>query len=188
MRRTFLLPLLCMCLLFSGCSSFLGMGTIQETSPDKWGAWEKYHDAPDFLPESIDDYTVNEYSYTLYNYMDTCYEIYLNITVNEKQFDELLSALREHSPDISVEREASYAEGYTEIVFSDEYVRGETDKQDGNEQVGTAKIDKVIYNAETGNIIYVSFHAEDTDVYDVENIAYFKHFSLTPAEYTEALK
>ena len=70
---------LCILVLLTGCSE-LGIGAIQETSPTKYGEWEKYHTAPSFLPQKIDDYTVNAYSYTLYNYLDTCYEIFLDIT------------------------------------------------------------------------------------------------------------
>lgn len=175
----------CMLVLLTGCSE-LGIGTIQETSPAKYGEWEKYHTAPSFLPQKIDDYTVNAYSYTLYNYMDTCYEIFLDITVSEEQFNELIETARQHS-DVLIERETYYSDGYTEIVIADMYEKGCINEHDGLEQVGIAKIDKVIYNPETFNILYVSFHAEDTSVYDVECIAYFNRFSIAPDEYIEHL-
>ncbi len=73
------------------------------------------------------------------------------------------------------------------MVYCDEYEKGNTDKQDRSEQVGTAKIDKVLYNVETLDIIYVSFHADDTDVFDVENIAYFNRFAIKPDKYIEYL-
>lgn len=175
----------CMLVLLTGCSK-LGIGTIQEISPAKYGEWEKYHTAPSFLPQEIDDYTVNAYSYTLYNYMDTCYEIFLDITVSEEQFDELIENARQRS-DVLIERETYYSDGYTEIVIADMYEKGGINEHDGLEQVGIAKIDKVIYNPETFNILYVSFHAEDTSVYDVERIAYFNRFSIAPDEYIEHL-
>lgn len=175
----------CMLVLFTGCSE-LGIGTIQETSPAKYGEWEKYHTVPSFLPQKIDDYTVNAYSYTLYNYMDTCYEIFLDITVSEEQFNELIENARQCS-DVLIERETYYSEGYTEIVIADMYEKGDINEHDGLEQVGIAEIDKVVYNPETFHILYVSFHAEDTSVYDVERIAYFNRFSIAPDEYIEHL-
>lgn len=186
-RITLFLLLLCITFSSVGCSSILGMGTIQETSPEKYGEWEKYHTVPSFLPENINDYAVNAYSYTLYNYMDTCYEILLDVTVSEEQFNDLIEIARQYS-DTHTEKDAYYIEGYTEIVFSDVYEQGSTNKHDGLEQVGYAAIDKVIYNTDTYNIIYVSFHADDTDVYDVENIAYFNRFMISPEEYIEKLQ
>lgn len=186
-KKVISLILICMFVLLTGCSELLGMGTIQETSPQKYGEWEKYHTAPSFLPQKIDEYTVNTYSYTLYNYMDTCYEIFLDITVSEEQFDELVEKARQYS-DKYIERETYYSDEYTEIVFADEYEKGEINEHDSLEQVGTAKIDKIIFNPETLNIIYVSFHAEDTGVYDVERITYFNRFSITSDEYIEHLQ
>lgn len=185
-KKVVSLILICMFVLLTGCSELLGMGTIQETSPQKYGEWEKYHTAPSFLPQKIDEYTVNTYSYTLYNYMDTCYEIFLDITVSEEQFNELVEKARQYS-DKYIERETYYSDEYTEIVFADEYEKGEINEHDSLEQVGTAKIDKIIFNPETLNIIYVSFHAEDTGVYDVERVAYFNRFSITSDEYIEHL-
>ncbi len=185
MRTRWLGILLCILVLFTDCSE-LGIGTIQETSPAKYGEWEKYHTAPSFLPQKIDDYTVNLYSYTLYNYMDTCYEIFLDINVSEEQFDEFIENARQCS-DVLIERETYYSDGYTEIVFADMYEKGCINNYDGLEQVGIAKINKLIYNPETLNILYVSFHAEDASVYDVERIAYFNRFSIVVDEYIEHL-
>lgn len=67
------------------------------------------------------------------------------------------------------------------------YEKGDINEHDGLEQVGIAEIDKVVYNPETFHILYVSFHAEDTSVYDVERIAYFNQFSIAPDEYIEHL-
>ncbi|MEE1061298.1 MAG: hypothetical protein UH080_05680 [Ruminococcus sp.] len=180
-----------MLLSFVGCS-------VEESSPEAYGDWKQYHTAPSFLPESIEEYTVNDYSYTLYNYMDTCYEIYLDITVDKQQFDYLLEAAKHCSEIYEEDNEFGFSGGYTEIdsvfskgykeiVFTNEYERGETDSHDNQEQVWLANINKVIYNPETLNIIYVSFCAEDAGVHDVEKIAYFNRFSITPSEYVESL-
>ena len=187
MKRIYIfLLLICVCLFPVGCASTLGIGTFRENSAEKYGEWEAYQTAPSFLPEKIDEYTVNAYSYTLYNYFDTCYEIFLDITVSEAQFNELVDKAEQYS-DTYIKTDAYYSEAYTEIVFTDVYEIGGINKHDDLQQVGWADIDKVIYNPESFNIIYVSFHANDTDVYDVENISYFNRFSITPEEYFENL-
>lgn len=166
--------------LLTGCA----VGTIRESSVEKYDCLKEYHDTPTSLPNKIGDYTVNDYSYTLYNYLDTCYEIFLDITVTEEEFNTLITAAKEYS-DSYAERTVPYADGYTEIVFCDEYAQGNVDKQDHSEQAGTAKIDKILYNAEMLNMIYVSFHTDDTDVFDMENIAYFNRFTIQPDQYIE---
>lgn len=176
--------LICTVLASAGCAELTGFGTVHMTEPEKYGKWERYHEAPSFLPETLDTDTVNAYSYTLYSYFDVCYEIFLDITVSQEQFGNLIERAKQYS-DVYTETAADYAEGYTEIVFSDAYQRGELDEYDGLEQVGTAAIDKVIYRTDTCNIIYVSFHADDTGVYDVENVAYFNRFSILPEEYVK---
>lgn len=165
----------------------LGMGTIQESSPEAYGNWTKHHDAPAFLPDDLDGYTVNAYSYTLYNYLDICYEIFLDITVTEEQCSALIQEAEAYSAD-AMSRIAFYDESYTELVFTDVYEPMESDApSDGSEQVGWADIDKIIYNPDTCNIIYVAFHANDTGVHDVENVAYFQRFGITPDAYVEHL-
>ena len=159
------------------CTSFLGIGTFYETSPDKYGEWEEYLYVPSFLPNSVEQYDVNSYSYTLYSYMDVCYEVFLDITVEENEFNRLLESARTYSKDYT-EQPASYGDGYIEIVFKDYYEKG------GGEQVIWADIEKVIYHPDTKNIIYVVFHANDTGVYDVKDVAYFNRFSIIADRYS----
>ena len=163
---------------------FLSMGTTYETSVSQYGAWEDdLEDVPSFLPESIEGYTVNAYSYTLYSYMDTCYEIFLDITVEETEFDRLLQEAKTYSNSY-VERSADYCDGYTEIVFMDVYETDVHEKYpDDVEQVGWADIEKVIYNPHTSSIVYVVFHANDTGVYEVADVAYFYRFSINADDY-----
>ena len=162
----------CMIISLSACTSFLGLGTFYETDGNRYGKWAGYLDVPSFLPECVQKDAVNSYSYTLYSYMDICYEIFLDITVEKNQFDDLLERVRAYS-DHYEEQPAAYCEGYTEIVFMDHY-----DRWENSEQVGWADIEKVIYNADTGNIIYVVFHANDSNVYAVKDVAYFHRFSI----------
>lgn len=163
----------------SACSSFFGFGTFYETAAQNYGQWGEDIEAPDFLPADVKDYTVNAYSYTLYSYMDTCYEIYLDITVEEDEFEPLLEQVRSYCDDY-VEQKAPYCDGYMEIVFMDDY-----EPYEDGEQVGQAAIEKVIYNPITNNIVYVAFHAKDTGVYPVKDVAYFNRFSITAEGYSD---
>ena len=187
-----LLTVLCIVISSAGCTHLmgalviLGMGTVQESDPAAYGEWADHLRIPDFLPESLEGYTVNAYSYILYDYFDTCYEIFLDLTVTEEQFAALILCAEGYS-DTRVTQAAYYDEAYTEIIFTDVYERWEADEADGLEQVGWADVDKVIYNPETRNVIFVAFHANDTGVHDVENVAYFNRFSITPEEYVRHL-
>lgn len=170
------------------CAFFLSMGTTYETTVSQYGAWEDdLEDVPSFLPESIEGYTVNAYSYTLYSYMDTCYEIFLDITVEETEFNRLLEEAKTYSSSY-IERSADYCDGYTEIVFMDVYEKHQTDDPDDVEQVGWADIEKVIYNPHTSSIVYVIFHANDTGVYEVADVAYFNRFSINADDYFQRVK
>lgn len=193
MKRVLLLiTVLCLVISSAGCTysmmvlAFLGMGTVQESDPSAYGNWAEHLSIPTFLPESLEGYTVNAYSYILYDYFDTCYEIFLDLTVTKEQFASLVTRAEDYS-DIRVTKTAYYDETYTEVIFSDVYERWETERDDGLEQVGWADVDKIIYNEDTCNIIFVAFHANDTGVHDVENVAYFNRFSITPEEYVRHL-
>ena len=148
-------------------------GTFYETDPSK------YVQVMDYLSESIDEYTVNEYSKTQYEYLDSCRELFLDLTVTEEQFSALIEEARSG---VYLERECYYAEGYYEIVYCDEY---ETFADD--DRVGLACIEKVIYNSETNNVIYECFHADDSSVYALEDVAYFRRFQIDEKEYVEYL-
>lgn len=109
--------------------------------------------------------------------MDTCYEIFLDITVEETEFDDLIERARAYS-DTYEEQPAAYCDGYMEIVFMDAY-----ESWQDRAFVGQAAIEKVIYNPDTGNIVYVVFHADDTGVYQVSDVAYFERFSINADSY-----
>ena len=118
--------------------------------------------------------------------MDTCYEIFVDITViTENQFEELITEVKSH-PNYAYEKEAYYCDGYVEIVFQDSYdiYHGEND---GTENVGWADIEKIFYNSETLNIVYVCFHANDTGVYELDDVKYFNRFSIKEEEYVSNL-
>ncbi len=165
--------------------SFLFMGTRYETNPDTYKKAMKYIDyretpGNDYFPESIKEYTVNKYSYTRYEYLDICVEVFVDLTVSETQMDELLT-LAYNTEGFLLERDAYYAEGYKEIVYRDEY-KG-LDDENGN--VRWACIQKVIYNQETNNIVYECFYTEDSNVYELKDVVYFNHFGIDEAEYKQ---
>ena len=165
------------------------MGTFRYDSIEKYQRIRKdpFYNA-EFIPYDTDEYTINDFSFIRYVYLDTCFEVFLDITVKEEQFDELIAQAK--SSGKFVEQDTWYANGYTEIVFEDDYHLGHgyfEDCADVTPTVGWATVEKIIYNPETLNIIYVCFHSWDTGVYKVDDIRYFKHFEIDPEEYIEHL-
>lgn len=75
----------------SGCD----FGSKRISDIEQYGQFESYIELPEFFPDSVDGYTVNAYAYHLESWMDTCYEILLDITVTESQFEKLLSGVLE---------------------------------------------------------------------------------------------
>lgn len=178
------LTLLCV-FSFSGCRLLvlvpflIAMGTFYETDSGTYKEALEYIDSPAFFPDTIEDYTVNGYAWTRYEYMDTCVELFVELTVTEAQLTELIDVAR-RSGRVLAQREAYYAQGYIEIVFSDEYYIDDTETN-----VGNAYIQKMIYNQETGNVVYEHFDAFDTGVYEVKDVAYFNRFGIEQTEYVK---
>ena len=99
----------------------------------------------------------------------------------EEQLQEIIKDSRNNS-NYRYEKNAFYNEEYKEIVFQDvytiDYENGET-----TNNVGWADIDKIIYCEKTLNVIFVCFHANDSFVHDVDEVEYFKKFSIDQEEY-----
>lgn len=172
--------LLLMLLVFS----FLGCdyGSKRITDPEQYGKFASYIELPSFFPNSIESFTVNSYAYNLESWLDTCYEIFLDITVTKEQFDELAKNIT-----VRID-ECYYAEGFYEAVFMDSYDVF-TDEGDGEMQVvGYADIEKIVYNPETYQIIFVAFHANDTGVYPLSDFQYFNRFKIDENEYAEHIR
>lgn len=169
------IPMVVILAIFSGTFEYDSV----EDYGEKWDGRE-----PDFIPDTVEGYNVNQYSYILYSYLDTCYEILLDVTVSEEQLSEILSKYGEGNESVTI-KDAWYCEGYIEIVFEDEYQR--YIRETGEEAVGWATIDKIIYNPATLNVIFVSLHAHDKGVHDLEKVEYFNRFSINPEEYVEHL-
>ncbi len=174
--RCLLSALIVIAMMFSlsGCD----FGSKRITDAEQYGQFESYIELPEFFPNSIEGYTVNSYAYNLESWMDTCYEIFLDITTTENQFDELLSDV------IDQGKEFYYSEGYFEVVFEDSYDIF-TEEDNETQVVGYADIEKIIYNPETFRIVYVALHANDTGVYPLKDVAYFNCFNIDENEYVE---
>lgn len=174
--RCLLSALIVIAMMFSlsGCD----FGSKRITDAEQYGQFESYIELPEFFPNSIEGYTVNSYAYNLESWMDTCYEIFLDITTTENQFDELLSDV------IDQGKACYYSEGYFEVVFEDSYDIF-TEEDNETQVVGYADIEKIIYNPETFRIVYVAFHANDTGVYPLKDVAYFNCFNIDENEYVE---
>lgn len=157
-------------------------GTTHIEDPAQYGQIDESIPFPSFFPESVTPFQVNAYSYTLYSYMDVCYEIFLDLTVTRAQLEELLTKVRACAPE---EKQAYYAEGYFELVFTDVY---SLHPEEESANVWNARIEKVIYNPETCHIVFESFDAFDSGVYPLEEVAYFNRFGIDQVEYMRALE
>ena len=175
----FLLLLLIFSLFLCGCEG--GFGSKYVKDPLEYGKWESYLETPVYLPESISEYGVNSYSYTLLAYMDICYEIFLDVSLSEEELLEILSEARADERFLC-EREAYYADGYFEIIFEDHYEIWGGDGE-ARKNVGTADVEKIVYDPKTHNAVFVCFHANDTGVYYLDELEYFKRFSIDEEEY-----
>lgn len=156
-------------------------GSKRVTDIQQYGKLEHYIELPEFFPNSVEGYSVNAYAYNLESWMDVCHEIFLDITVTESQFDDLLSE------DMSNSVECYYSDGFYEIVFQDSYTIF-NDEHNEEQVVGYADIEKIVYNPETCRIVFVVFHANDTGVYPLKDVAYFNCFNIDENEYVKHLK
>ncbi|MBQ6262635.1 MAG: hypothetical protein IJK58_03880 [Clostridia bacterium] len=136
-----------------------------------------------FFPESVEEFTINRYSYTAHRFLDDTCEIFLDITVTNEQFDRLITEARGY-PGV-LEEPAYYDGDYTEIVFTDYYVLNDDPIPNDVNRVGNAHISKVIYNEKNHNIIYEYLYALDSGSYPVYEVEYFNRFAIWEVEYSE---
>ena len=161
---------------FTACD----FGSKRITDINKYGQFESYIELPHFFPHSVSNYTVNSYAYNLESWMDTCYEIFLDISVTESQFYSLLGS------QLNEGKQCYYASEFYEVVFQDFY-EVYNDEFNDVQVVGYADIEKIIYNPTTFQIVFVAFHANDTGVYPLNDFAYFNRFNINENEYASYL-
>ena len=146
----------------------------------QYGQVANYITFPDYFPEAVDTYQVNGYSYRLYSYMDICYEIYLDISVEIEEMERLIATAKEKRPVYS-EGEADYARGYREIVFRNAF----TPYGPEAKTVSEADIEKIVYDPDRGDMVFVRIYSVDAGVYPVAELAYFNRFDISAETYTE---
>ena len=157
------------------------------TDPGEYGS-NKYISQTGFFPDSIEEYTVNSYSYNSYDGYYTCTEVFLDITAGEEQLEQIINDAN-NSEKITSKRQAFYDPDYTEIVFRDDYemsYEGKEGLNSGNEKarkVGSADIEKIIYNRKTRNIIFEYFIAQAIGKYPFDEVEYFNRFDITEEDY-----
>ncbi len=184
MKRLIVL-IIAIVLCLSGCSALsllsdvLADTNVKITDPAKYGEADERAPFPDYFPTSVDDYTVNSYSYTVLG-GDPRHEVFLDITVTQEQFDDLLSKVKAYDESYYQTR-AYYADGYYEIVFEDhtsditDYPVNRSGKKADYISTFTS-IQKVVYNPETLNMVYVDFIIYDA--YPINEIEYFSRFDI----------
>ncbi len=161
-----------------------GPSDIYETDPTKYERPTNAAVAA-FFPENLDEYTVNRYAYTYHVDWDVGEETFLDLTVTQEQFDELIESARKVG---YIEREAYYAEGYYEIIYNDYYEREYEPLEEGEvPAVYEADIIKLVYNPETLNVVCERLYVQGPWVYGVEEICYFNRFNLDEKEYVKHL-
>ena len=75
------LPMLCSCQYVLVGIMMAFMGTFYETDPAKYGKFQSYIESEiEYFPKSIEEYVVNDYAYTRYEYLDLCYEVFLDLS------------------------------------------------------------------------------------------------------------
>lgn len=182
MKKTVSVIIVTALLLLSACE----LNHKKTTNPDEYGS-NNYISHIAYFPESIKDYSVNSYSFNSYDGQYTCTEIYLDITADEEQFDQIINTAN-HSENVTSKKRAFYDKDYTEIVFRDDYTESfeYSEGITGDEKTryaGSADIEKIIYNSKNRNIIFEYFDAQAIGKYPIDEIEYFNRFDISEDEY-----
>ena len=185
MKKIFLAMILCLSLFVNtGCSFFLisllsGLTDVSESTEDpaKYGDFNKDVKLPAYYPKSISNYKINGFSYKIEKNSTLCYEIFLDITLNEKDFETLISGANADARSKTV-KSAYHSSEYKEIVFSDKF------EYDHLGYVLDSNVEKVIYNKSEFRIIFVLLYTEELGYYPADNIEYFKKLNINPQEYS----
>ncbi len=132
----------------------------------------------EFFPDTIDGYTVKSFSYSASSAFDDCREVFLDIIVKQDEFDSLLAQARQYP--YFEETGGYHADGYYEIVFQDSYA---WEKYEEVDAILHADIQKVIYNTDTRNIVFVDFST--TYPSPLKNTVYFDWLGIGLTEYED---
>lgn len=188
MKKIILVLVLCLSMVCNtGCAlilwELLTNSSISEktTDPGKYGEFHDEVKLPPYYPADISGYAVNYYSYTIETGSATVYEIFLDITVSESEFAEIISRVNADSREKTI-KGAYHSTEYKDIIFSNkfEYLN------DGYTDLDEANIEKVIYNESSRRIIFALLYVEPYSYFDVNDIEYFKRLNIDPAKYNPA--
>jgi len=181
------MKILSMIMSFFAVLIFCLTGTdVTVTDVEQYGEVNEIVDFPEFFPESVAEYNVNDYCYSEVYYFDPCYELFLDITVTREQFDSLISEAKADES-LFYEKQAYYADGYYEIVFDDYSSDSEESPEKGSQEYDTYYIDgftdirKIVYNPDTLNIVFECLYLRDA--YDLNRIEYLNRFDIDWNEY-----
>lgn len=185
MKKILLTLILCLSLFVNtGCSFFVigllsGLKDVSESTEDpaKYGDFNKDVKLPAYYPKSISNYKINGFSYKIEKNSTLCYEIFLDLTLSEDDFNLLIANVNADSRSKTV-KSAYHSSEYKEIVFSDIF------EYDYQEYVLDSNIEKVIYKDSEFRIIFVLLYTEELAYYPVDNIEHFKKLNINPQEYS----
>lgn len=188
MKKTFLAFTLAFTVFFTtGCLGILASpftntdsGTQDRVrSPEEYGKFYKKIQIPSYYPNSISEYTVNSYYYAVEEHSELCYEIFLDITVSESEFNTLLQSVKSDGREKKIGT-AYHSTEYLEIIFNNDY----TPSYSYYGTVENANIEKVIYNEAEGRIIFVLLYVGEDGIYGINEIEYFKKLKISYDKYT----
>lgn len=159
----------------------VAFGSYYTEDVSEYGDYVKKYEAPDFLPDTLDDVTVVKYCYTVEAYFSRAVEIYLEVTVPEENFNDYISDIMS-SDQTHTTKTAYYDPTYTEIIFKDEYEIWEYE-DDGTQIVGLADVQKVIYSPDTCTVIFECLYVDDYATLLIDQVVYFARFEIDEYEY-----
>lgn len=180
MKRAVIIILVFLALLivlWACIAHFVGnTGAIETTDLSEYNTIVSSSEVATFFPKSIDDYDVISFSYR--RELDN-YEAFLVIKAEQGEFEKILDEVRGKYFMVE-EKESHFCEGYYEILISDLFKRWNDNRE--MEVYVDADIEKVIYNVDTGTIVFVDFNSE---FYSWDDIAYFDWMGIDVTEYAD---
>lgn len=159
----------------------VAFGSYYTEDVSEYGDFVKKYEAPDFLPDTLDDVTVVKYCYTVEAYFSRAVEIYLEVTVPEEDFDDYIKDIMASEESHNI-KTAYYDSAYTEIIFKDEYEIYEYEEDD-MQIVGLADVQKVIYSPDTCTVIFECLYVDESALLYLDQVVYFARFEIDEYEY-----
>jgi hypothetical protein len=159
----------------------VAFGSYYTEDVSEYGEYVKKYEAPDFLPDTLDDVTVVKYCYTAEAYFSRAVEIYLEVTVPEENFDDYIKDIMDSEKSHNT-KTAYYDSSYIEIIFKDDYEIYEYE-EDEMQMVGIADVQKVIYSPETYTVIFECLYVDESAVLYLDQVVYFARFEIDEYEY-----